>query len=54
MFLEVEEGGLARDEEADKVYLIRFIANLPLRLYTGSVMSTFNHKIMSSSFKKYP
>ena len=30
MFLEVEEGGLDRDEEAEKVYLIRFIADLPL------------------------
>ena len=28
-FLEVDEGGLDRDEEAEKVYLIRFIANLP-------------------------
>ena len=31
MFLEVEEGGLDRDEEAEKVDLIRFIADLPLR-----------------------
>ena len=31
MFLEVEEGGLDLDEEAVKVYLIRFIADLPLR-----------------------
>ena len=31
MFLEVEEGGQDRDEEAVKVYLI-FIADLPLRL----------------------
>ena len=31
MFLEVEEGGLDQDEEAVKVYLIRFIADLPLR-----------------------
>ena len=31
MFLEVEEGGQDRDEEAEKVYLIRFIADLPLR-----------------------
>ena len=31
MFLEVEECGLDRDEEAVKVYLIRFIADLPLR-----------------------
>ena len=28
MFLEVEEGGQDRDEEAVKVYLIRFIADL--------------------------
>ena len=31
VFLEVEEGGQDRDEEAVKVYLIRFIAVLPLR-----------------------
>ena len=31
MFLEVEEGGLDRDEEDEKVYLIRFLADLPLR-----------------------
>ena len=31
MFLEVEEGGQDRDEEAEKVCLIRFIADLPLR-----------------------
>ena len=30
MFLEVEEGGQDRDEEAEKVYLIRCIADLPL------------------------
>ena len=43
MFLEVEEGGQDRDEEggqdrdeeAVKVYLIRFIADLPLRLVYG-------------------
>ena len=35
MFLEVEEGGQDRDEEAVKVYLIRFIADLPLRLVNG-------------------
>ena len=32
MFLEVEEGGQDRDEEGVKVYLIRFMADLPLRL----------------------
>ena len=32
MFLEVEEGGQEGDEEAVKVYLIRFIADLPIRL----------------------
>ena len=37
MFLEVEEGGQDPDEEAVKVYLIRFIADLPLSWYTGSV-----------------
>ena len=31
MFLEVEEGGQDWDEEAVNVYLIRFIADLPLR-----------------------
>ena len=35
MFLEVEEGGQDRDEEAVKVYLIIFIADLPLRLIYG-------------------
>ena len=35
MFLEVEEGGQDRDEEAVKVYLIIFIADLPLRLVYG-------------------
>ena len=31
VFLEVEEGGLDREEEAVKVNLIRFITDLPLR-----------------------
>ena len=35
VFLEVEEGGQDQDEEAVKVYLIRFIADLPLRLVYG-------------------
>ena len=35
MFLEVEEGGRDPDEEAAKVYLIRFIADLPLSWYTN-------------------
>ena len=35
MFLEVEEGGQNRDEEAVTVYLIRSIADLPLRLVYG-------------------
>ena len=35
MFLEVEDGGQGPDEEAVKVYLIRFIADLPLRLVYG-------------------
>ena len=35
MFLEVEEGGQDQDEEAVKVYLIRFIADIPLRLVYG-------------------
>ena len=35
MFLEVEEDGQDQDEEAVKVYIIRFIADLPLRLVYG-------------------
>ena len=35
MFLEVEEGWQDRDKEAVKVYLIRFIVDLPLRLVYG-------------------
>ena len=35
VFLEVEEGVQDRDEEAGRVYLIRFIADLPLRLVYG-------------------
>ena len=35
MFLKVKEGGQDRDEEAVKVYLIKFIANLPLKLVYG-------------------
>ena len=35
MFLEVEEGGQDQDEEAVNVYLIGFIADLPLRLVYG-------------------
>ena len=38
MFLEVEESGQDLDEEAVKVYLIRFIAYLPQGWYTGSVI----------------
>ena len=38
MFLKVEEGGQDPDKEAVKVYLIRFIADLPLSWYTGSVI----------------
>ena len=41
VFLEVEEGGQDRDEESVKVYLIKFIADLPLRLvYTGCVIES--------------
>ena len=52
MFLEVEEGGQDRDEEAVKVYLIRFIADLPLRRYTGCVIDTFKSQqlTMTSNF----
>ena len=35
MFLEVQEGGQDQDVEAVKVYLIRFIADLLLRLVYG-------------------
>ena len=38
VFLEIEKGGQDPDEEAVKVYLIRFIADLPLSWYTGSVI----------------
>ena len=38
MFLDVEEDVKDPDEEAVKVYLIRFIADLPLSWYTGSVI----------------
>ena len=38
MFLEVEEGERDQDEEAVKVYLIRFIADLPLNWYTGRMI----------------
>ena len=38
MFLEVVEGGKNSDKEAVKVYLIRFIADLPLSWHTGSVI----------------
>ena len=38
MFLEVEEGGQVQDEEAVKVYLIRFIADLPQGWYMGYVI----------------
>ena len=38
MFLEVEEGGQDPDKVAEKVYLIRFIADLPLSWYTSSVI----------------
>ena len=38
MFLEVEEGGHDQDEEAVKVNLIRFIADLPQGLFTGCVI----------------
>ena len=38
VFLEVEEGEKDPDEEAVKVYLIRFIADIPLSWYTGNVI----------------
>ena len=40
VFLEVEEGEQDRDEEAVKIYLIRFIADLPLRkFYPGKMVA---------------
>ena len=46
MFLEVEEGGQDLDEEAVKVYLIRFIADLPLQagIYGGIRLRRHTHK----------
>ena len=38
VFLEVEEGRQDLDEEAVKVYLTRFIADLPQGWYTGCVI----------------
>ena len=38
MFLKVGEGRQDPDKEAVKVYLIRFIADLPLSWYTGNVI----------------
>ena len=38
VFLEVEEGRQDQDEEAVKVYLIRFIADLPQGWYTGCMI----------------
>ena len=38
MFLEVEEGRQDPDKEAVYLYLIRFIADLPLSWYTVSVI----------------
>ena len=38
VFLEVEEGGQDLNEEAVKVYLIRFIADLPQGWYTGNMI----------------
>ena len=52
MFLEVEEGGQDRDEEAVKVYLIRFIADLPLRLVYG-LRETHNYESNNSCYIMY-
>ena len=38
MFLEVEEGGQDLDEGTVKVYLIRFIVDLPQVWYMGSMI----------------
>ena len=42
MFLEVEEGGQDLDEEAVKVYLIRFIAGW----HTGSMIEYFLYEYL--------
>ena len=39
---EVEEGWQDRDEEAVKVYLIRFIADLPLRRHVQTIFGKIN------------
>ena len=49
---EVEEGGQDPDEEAVKVYLIRFIADLPLSWYTGSMIECLE-PIISISITLY-
>ena len=51
VFLEVEEGGQDRDEEAVKVYLIRFIADLPLRLVYGLCDSFFSELVLYNAYK---
>ena len=49
MFLEVEEGGQDPDEEAVKVYLIRFIADLPLSCVTCN-NNYYNHQLLQTGF----
>ena len=51
MFLEVEEGGKDPDEEAVKVYLIRFIADLSHQnhvcqnIHNEKITQTYNQPI---------
>ena len=49
MFLEVEEGGQDPDEEAVKVYLIRFIADIPLSYVTCN-NNYYNHQLIQTGF----
>ena len=49
---EIEEGGQDPDEEVVKVYLIRFIADLPLSWYTGSMIECLE-PIISISITLY-
>ena len=48
---EVEEGRQDRDEEAVKVYLIRFIADLPLRLVYGLRVSLLEDLMVDNSIE---
>ena len=52
MFLEVEEGGRDRYKEAEKVYLIRFIADVSLGWYMGCVTEIIA-KFLNSCFSAF-